>query len=90
MVFPHSGVDRATPVFHLKQQIPEGREFLLGWSTLIQRRALVCPLQYIPEFTASDAAGDPGGPERSLAPWRHYLYELAGRFRNELSGSVLL
>ena len=54
MVFPRSGVDRATPVFHLKQQIPEGREFLLGRSTLIQRRALVCPLQYVPEFIAGD------------------------------------
>ncbi len=76
MVFPRSGVDRATPVFHLKQQIPEGREFLLGWSTLIQRRALVCPLQYIPEFIAGDAAGEPSGPERSLVSGRHYLKNL--------------
>ena len=64
MVFPRSGVDRATPVFHLKQQIPEGREFLLGWSTLIQRRALVCPLQYVPEFIAGDEPVEPGGPPR--------------------------
>ena len=64
MVFPRSGVDRATPVFHLKQQIPEGREFLLGRSTLIQRRALVCPLQYVPEFIAGDDPVEPVGPPR--------------------------